>query len=108
MNSGVSIISVAADVKKRVCTAQNPDLNLLEHLCDELEWRLQFCFSHPTMNTLLNLMEDVCRIVKVSIWWVHQRIGPCRLRIGRHQSSCTCKSRQTITSGNMVYLDVAL
>ncbi|MEQ2208614.1 hypothetical protein XENOCAPTIV_008906 [Xenoophorus captivus] len=66
MNSGVSITSMAAGVEKPDCPAQSPDLNLLQHLWDELEQRLQFWFSHPTMNTLLNLEEDVYRIVAVA------------------------------------------
>ncbi|MEQ2276947.1 hypothetical protein XENORESO_015484 [Xenotaenia resolanae] len=39
--------------------AQSPALNLSEHLWDELEQKLHFWFSHPTMNTLLNLVENV-------------------------------------------------
>ncbi|MED6243805.1 hypothetical protein ATANTOWER_027211 [Ataeniobius toweri] len=33
-----------------------------EQLWNELEWRLQFWLSHPTMNTLLNFVEDVYRL----------------------------------------------
>ena len=63
--------------------AQSPDLNLLEHLWDELERRLQARPSHPTsasdltsmlleewshkhipINTFLNLVESLPRGVK--------------------------------------------
>ena len=59
--------------------AQSPNLNLTEHLWDELEWILRARPSHPTsvcdltewseipINTLLNLVESLPRRVEAVI-----------------------------------------
>ncbi len=64
--------------------AQSPDLNLIEHLWDELEQRLRARLSRPTsvcgltnllpeewskipINTLLNLLESLSRRVEAVI-----------------------------------------
>ena len=76
------------DVDELGWPAQSPDLNLTEHLWDELEWRLRAGPSHPTsvcdltnalldkwsknpINTLLNLVESIPR-----------RVGAVRVGMG--------------------------
>ena len=72
------------DVDELDWPAQSPDLNLIEHLWDELEWRLRAGPSHPTsvcdltnalleewskipINTVLNLVESLPRRVEAVV-----------------------------------------